>query len=165
MVIWWLAHAIFAGGFFLLSYGVVQAFHTTRSFATIYSQEEWMARLAAAMGRTESALQALKRTNQKLEHLAATDPLTGAANRRTFMRRIEAEIASAKREGESFSLLALDLDNFKAVNDRYGYQVGDEVLQGFVRDAATQFAPMTALPASVARNLWFCCLVSCPANT
>ncbi|UIF88435.1 GGDEF domain-containing protein (plasmid) [Cupriavidus necator] len=130
---WWLAHAIFAGGFFLLSYGVVQAFHTTRSFATIYSQEEWMARLAAAMGRTESALQALKRTNQKLEHLAATDPLTGAANRRTFMQRIEAEITRAKREGEAFSLLALDLDNFKVVNDHYGHQVGDEVLQDFVR--------------------------------
>jgi hypothetical protein len=40
---WWLAHAIFAGGFFLLSYGVVLAFHTTRSFSTIYSQEELMA--------------------------------------------------------------------------------------------------------------------------
>ncbi|ODV43128.1 hypothetical protein AWV79_20220 [Cupriavidus sp. UYMMa02A] len=84
-----------------------------------------MARLAAAMARTKNALHELQRTNQKLEHLAATDPLTGAANRRTLMRRIEAEIASAKREGESFSLLALDLDNFKAVNDRYGHQVGD----------------------------------------
>ncbi len=52
---------------------------------------------------------------------------------RTLMQRIEAEITRAKREGEAFSLLALDLDNFKAVNDHYGHQVGDEVLQGFVR--------------------------------
>src|ERR1700722_15860256 len=65
---WWLAHAIFAGGFFLLSYGVIQAFRTTRSFATIYSQEELMTRLAEEMERTESALQELKRTNLKLEH-------------------------------------------------------------------------------------------------
>jgi hypothetical protein len=37
---WWLAHAIFASGFFLLSYGVVQAFRTTRSFSTIYGQAD-----------------------------------------------------------------------------------------------------------------------------
>src|SRR5207253_1119062 len=112
--------------------GVVQAFHTTRSFATIYSQEELMTRLTAAMARTESALQELQRTNQKLEYLAATDPLTGAANRRTFIERVEAEIARAKREGAPFSLLALDLDNFKQINDYYGHQVGDKVLQGVV---------------------------------
>ncbi|MEK1835869.1 MAG: GGDEF domain-containing protein, partial [Pseudomonas sp.] len=51
---WWLAHAIFAGGFFMLSYGVVQAFLTTRSFSKIYSQEELMVRLAEAMAYTES---------------------------------------------------------------------------------------------------------------
>jgi diguanylate cyclase (GGDEF)-like protein len=138
---WWLAHAIFAAGFFLLSYGVVQAFHTTRSFSTIYSQEELMARLAEAMARTESALLELKRTNQKLEHLAATDPLTGAANRRQFIERVEAEIARARRAGVPFSLLALDLDNFKWVNDYYGHQVGDEVLCGFVQKCLAAIRP------------------------
>src|SRR5471032_1007536 len=53
---WWLAHAIFAAGFFLLSYGVVRAFQTTRSFSTIYSQEDLMVRLAEAMEYTENAL-------------------------------------------------------------------------------------------------------------
>lgn len=138
---WWLAHAIFAGGFFLLSYGVVQAFHTTRSFSTIYSQEELMARLAEAMARTESALQELKRTNQTLEHLAATDPLTGAANRRQFIEHVEAEIARVKRGGAPFSLLALDLDNFKLINDRYGHQVGDDVLKGFVQKCLNAIRP------------------------
>ncbi len=89
---WWLAHTIFAGGFFLLSYGVVQAFHTTRSFSTIYSQEDLVARLADAMRRTESALHELKNTNQTLERLATTDPLTGVANRRQFIEHVEAEI-------------------------------------------------------------------------
>ena len=138
---WWLAHAIFAAGFFLLGYGVVQAFHTTRSFSAIYSQEELMARLAEAMARTESALVELKRTNQKLEHLAATDPLTGAANRRQFIERVEAEIARAKRGGAPFSLLALDLDHFKAINDSYGHQVGDEVLRGFVQKCLDAIRP------------------------
>jgi len=138
---WWLAHAIFAGGFFLLSYGVVQAFHTTRSFSTIYSQEELMARLAEAMARTESALHELKRTNQSLAHLAATDPLTGAANRRQFIERVEAEIGRVKRGGAPFSLLALDLDNFKLINDRYGHQVGDDVLKGFVQKCLDAIRP------------------------
>jgi diguanylate cyclase (GGDEF)-like protein len=139
--LWWLAHAIFAAGFFLLSYGVVQAFRTTRSFATIYSQEELMARIAEEMERTENALQELKRTNLKLEHLAATDPLTGAANRRQFIGMVEAEIGRAKRGGAPFSLLALDLDHFKAINDSYGHQVGDEILRGFVQRCLEAIRP------------------------
>jgi two-component system, cell cycle response regulator len=154
---WWLAHAIFAAGFFLLSYGVVQAFHTTRSFSTIYSQEELMARLAEAMARTESALQERQRTNQKLEYLAATDPLTGVANRRQFMERVEAEIARVKRGGAPFSLLALDLDHFKAINDSYGHQAGDEVLRRFVQKCWSRSGRTTASRASAAKNSWCCC--------
>ncbi|MFD1558395.1 GGDEF domain-containing protein [Paraburkholderia silviterrae] len=138
---WWLAHAIFAAGFFLLSYGVVQAFHTTRSFSNIYSQEELMARLAEATARTESALQELQRTNEKLKHLAATDPLTGAANRRQFLERVEAEIGRVRHGGATFSLLALDLDNFKAINDAYGHLAGDEVLREFVHKCLDAIRP------------------------
>ncbi|MEM5373294.1 GGDEF domain-containing protein [Paraburkholderia azotifigens] len=138
---WWLAHVIFASGFLLLSYGVAYAFLTTRSFATIYSREELNARLAHAMARTESALQELQRTNRKLEHLAATDPLTGAANRRHFIERLEAEVARAKSDGAPISLMALDLDNFKWVNDAYGHQVGDTVLQGFVQACLDAIRP------------------------
>lgn len=138
---WWLAHAIFAMGFFLLSYGVVQAFRTTRSFATIYSQEELMTRLAEAMARAESALQELKRTNLKLEHLAATDPLTGVANRRQFIEQVEAEIARAKRDGAPFSLLAMDIDHFKTINDSHGHLVGDDILRGFVQKCLDAIRP------------------------
>jgi diguanylate cyclase (GGDEF)-like protein len=138
---WWLAHVIFAGGFFLLSYGVVQAFRTTRSFSTIYSQEELTARLAEAMAGTQSALQEVQRSNQMLERLAATDPLTGAGNRRQFIERIEAEIARAKRSGAPLSLLSLDLDHFKDINDSRGHIVGDEVLCGFVRKCLEAIRP------------------------
>jgi two-component system, cell cycle response regulator len=138
---WWLAHVIFAGGFFLLSYGVVQAFCTTRSFSTIYSQEELMVGLAAAVARAQSTSQELQRTNQKLEHLAATDPLTGAGNGRQFIERLEAEIARSKRIGLPFSLLSLDIDRFKVINDLYGHQVGDEVLRGFVQECNYTIRP------------------------
>ncbi|KAF7962501.1 hypothetical protein AWV80_20890 [Cupriavidus sp. UYMU48A] len=73
------------------------------------------------------------------------------------MQRIEAEITRAKREGEAFSLLALDFDNFKAVNDHYGHQVGDEVLQDFVRRCFDAIRPYDGVARAVVRNLWFCC--------
>lgn len=139
--LWWLAHAIFAAGFFLLSYGVVKAFQTTRSFSTIYSQEELMARLAEAKARTEEALHELQIAHHRLEHLAATDPLTGVANRRELLGRIEAEIARAKRQGVPFSVLALDLDHFKVVNDTHGHQVGDHVLKVFTKKCLDAIRP------------------------
>lgn len=126
---WWLAHAIFAGGFFLLSYGIVQAFHTTRSFSTIYSQADLLARLRQEMTRTAGALQELQRSNQKLESLAAVDPLTGATNRRTFIERLEIEIGAARRGGTPFALLALDVDNLKRINERFGEKMGDDILK------------------------------------
>ncbi len=52
---WWLAHIIFAGGFFLLSYGVVRAFLTTGAFSTVHSEERMMAELAAAKEKAEAA--------------------------------------------------------------------------------------------------------------
>ena len=138
---WWLAHAIFAGGFFLLSYGVIQAFRTTRSFSTIYSQGELLARLSEAMADTQNALQEVQRSNQKLEHLAATDPLTGIGNRRQFIARTHVEIARAKRIGTPLSLLSLDLDHFKSINDKYGHPGGDSVLCGFVQKCLDAIRP------------------------
>ncbi len=64
-----------------------------------------------------------------LEKHAMTDQLTGMFNRRAAETRLEEEMARAKRHGEVFALAMLDLDHFKAVNDRYGHAVGDEVLR------------------------------------
>ncbi|MGQ0637504.1 MAG: sensor domain-containing diguanylate cyclase [Planctomycetaceae bacterium] len=60
---------------------------------------------------------------------ARQDPLTGLANRRTFDRRIDEEVRLAKETGGDCSLLLLDLDRFKSVNDRYGHRGGDAVLR------------------------------------
>lgn len=114
---WWLAHMISAGGFFALSYGIVEAFHTTRAFSTVYSQEEMMRRLEHA--------------NRELERLAATDALTGAANRRHFMLRASEELTRSERSGEPFSILMMDIDHFKNVNDTHGHAAGDATLVAF----------------------------------
>ncbi|HZV66695.1 MAG TPA: GGDEF domain-containing protein [Telluria sp.] len=142
---WWLAHAIFAAGFFLLSYGVVKAFLTTHSFSTIYSQEELMVRLAEAVARTQQELDELKHSNLALERLAASDPLTGADNRRRFIEQVEVEIARFQRSGAPFSVVALDLDNFKAINDRYGHIAGDDVLKGFVQKCREAIRPYDSI--------------------
>jgi diguanylate cyclase (GGDEF)-like protein len=65
----------------------------------------------------------------QLERYAMTDPLTGMLNRRAAESRLDEEMARAKRHDEGFALAMLDLDYFKAVNDRYGHAVGDEVLK------------------------------------
>lgn len=64
-----------------------------------------------------------------VEQQARTDSLTGLANRATFDNTIETEIKTARGLGEKCSLLLLDLDHFKAINDTYGHQVGDQVLR------------------------------------
>ncbi|NTS78556.1 GGDEF domain-containing protein [Catenovulum sp. SM1970] len=59
---------------------------------------------------------------------ALTDPLTQLCNRRAFDEIISSEKARFERHKEAFSLLIIDLDDFKSVNDKYGHQVGDQVL-------------------------------------
>ena len=66
---------------------------------------------------------------QETRRLAITDGLTGLYNSRHFYKSLESEIARTKRYGEGFSLILFDIDNFKALNDTYGHQAGDEVLQ------------------------------------
>jgi len=63
-----------------------------------------------------------------LSHLAMTDHLTGLANRAQFERTLNAEMAHSRRTGESFTLLYMDLDDFKKINDNFGHASGDEVL-------------------------------------
>ena len=68
-------------------------------------------------------------THHRLSAEASTDALTGVANRRNLLRFASTEILRAHRYKRPLSLLMLDLDRFKEVNDRYGHQWGDEVLK------------------------------------
>jgi len=70
-----------------------------------------------------------KKAESALKELAEHDPLTGAANRRFFLLRLTQEFARARRYGTSLSLLMIDIDHFKRINDRYGHAAGDEVLK------------------------------------
>jgi len=67
----------------------------------------------------------------ELSELSITDSLTGLFNQRHFYTRLKEELARAKRQFRPFSLILLDLDDFKAYNDTYGHFAGDEVLRSF----------------------------------
>lgn len=67
----------------------------------------------------------------KLINLAITDKLTSASNRLYFDRRLKQEIDRAKRYNQLFTIIYLDLDYFKRVNDQFGHGTGDEVLKDF----------------------------------
>jgi diguanylate cyclase (GGDEF)-like protein/PAS domain S-box-containing protein len=71
----------------------------------------------------------LERVTAELEKAANTDSLTQLSNRRYFRTRLESEIANVERHRTPLSVLLFDLDNFKRVNDTYGHDVGDRVLQ------------------------------------
>src|SRR5690606_5516606 len=70
-----------------------------------------------------------KRLQQKLEHLALHDPLTGLPNRRLFMERLHGTVLRGLRYRNRFAVVYLDLDSFKQVNDRFGHEAGDRLLQ------------------------------------
>jgi diguanylate cyclase (GGDEF)-like protein len=72
---------------------------------------------------------ALKQANARLEQLAITDPLTQLFNRRHFEERVARDLEVARRSKRPFTIVILDVDQFKQVNDRFGHLVGDEVLQ------------------------------------
>jgi len=67
---------------------------------------------------------------RRMRHLATHDPLTGLANRTLLMEELQRALALAQRRGEGVALLFLDLNGFKAVNDRHGHSTGDALLQG-----------------------------------
>ncbi len=69
-----------------------------------------------------------ERVNQELHRLATTDSLTGVLTRRHFLELAGREFQRARRYGHHLSLLMIDVDHFKRINDTYGHQIGDEVL-------------------------------------
>ncbi|MGK0250345.1 MAG: diguanylate cyclase (GGDEF)-like protein [Oleispira sp.] len=71
----------------------------------------------------------LESVNEKLAELSTTDALTGVRNRRYFDQMLEREFNRARREREQLSILMLDIDFFKRINDEYGHQVGDDALR------------------------------------
>lgn len=82
--------------------------------------------------------QDLRRTEEELTHRSLHDPLTDLPNRNLFLDRLAQNCARARRSGESFSVVMIDLDRFKEINDSFGHAAGDAVLQTIGRRLRSQ---------------------------
>jgi diguanylate cyclase (GGDEF)-like protein len=113
------------------------AFDLSSSFIFLISQIVLYMGTAAILhslsSQVERALDRLHDKTDRLTDLAQTDELTGLANRRHLIEQMDREFVRAKRYQRPLSLLYLDLDGFKALNDRHGHLFGDEVLRGCAR--------------------------------
>lgn len=101
---------------------------SNRAFTTIETTT-FVAYVAAALGLAFGFFwMTTAQLSAELEHMASTDPLTRVYNRRVFRDWCDKELARSRRVGTTFSLLMIDIDHFKRVNDRFGHQCGDAVL-------------------------------------
>lgn len=87
--------------------------------------------VSARTQELEAALSGLSLVNSELKGLSETDALTGLSNRRFFDEKIETEAARSRRERKPLAIALLDIDHFKAVNDSFGHQCGDDCLVAF----------------------------------
>jgi diguanylate cyclase (GGDEF)-like protein len=105
--------------------GSLVSSHLSSSLDNVLTKQE----LATANARLKDHDQRLTQLNEQLKELAHTDECTGLFNKRRLFERIEMEIARARRYGEIFSCLMIDIDDFKKINDTYGHQAGDDILK------------------------------------
>jgi two-component system, cell cycle response regulator len=93
--------------------------------------EEILARMEVAR-RITHVEKSLRSSNRENRRLAVTDPLTGAYNLRYLMKNLPRELARSQRYGHPLAILSCDIDRFKHINDGFGHEAGNDLLQAFV---------------------------------
>ncbi|MCY2985833.1 MAG: GGDEF domain-containing protein [Planctomycetota bacterium] len=111
----------------IAGWGQLEANHVRiLSFAGLFG-------LIAAVGLTESLRSETSLRFAKLMASSTTDPLTGVGNRRCLDSEIERRIAQLRRQGTTVSLLMIDVDHFKQLNDKFGHLAGDAMLRNLAK--------------------------------
>jgi diguanylate cyclase (GGDEF)-like protein len=105
-----------------------------------YQELTWA--LEAALSEKERLAQELRQANLKLEDMAYVDPLTKLANRRRLLEVTMSEVMRHSRSGRPLSMILIDLDHFKKVNDTYGHPFGDSVLESVAKVLADSLRSM-----------------------
>lgn len=108
---------------------VMQQISHETDFSHRVEGRHWIVELLRLTEYFNHLLNTVQSYNTKLEELSVRDPLTGLFNRRRFEEFLEQEIVRGERYFQTFSIIMVDLDNFKFINDTYGHPVGDLVLK------------------------------------
>ncbi|TCV93227.1 diguanylate cyclase (GGDEF)-like protein [Luteibacter rhizovicinus] len=103
-------------------------------FGLVYLRTLYLRRRAVLLqAEVDARTRDLKAANERLNHLAGTDELTGSLNRRRFLEQAERVRMGAANDGIPFSLVLVDIDDFKTVNDTFGHLAGDTVIRETMR--------------------------------
>ncbi len=103
-----------------------------RVFRELYQQRKVIEKFYSNLEQlVEERTFELKEANETISRLAATDELTNLSNRRSFNEFLLAGISAARRHGYPLSMIMIDLDHFKNINDTFGHSEGDAVLKAF----------------------------------
>lgn len=114
--------------------------------AIVHQRESVLLPMAAAVAiQTVIAAEIFGRIKERMEHLLRTDPLTGALNRRGITEVLDREIVRSARRSQSISVIAVDLDGLRAVNNTHGHRAGDELLESVTDHWARQMRRRDAL--------------------
>ncbi len=132
-----------AAGWFLLAWLLLEAFTIAAAITFLVGRDESLlvyyglplsmvaAAVLVALGVADR-LRLARRALSEAERRAQTDPLTGVLNRRSLLERLEAACVQARDRGQPLSLLFIDLDHFKGINDRHGHLAGDACLRAVI---------------------------------
>src|SRR3984893_7994832 len=99
---------------------------------TVYQQLQ-IHRIHQQLSKQVEALGKMEVRTEEVYKLAVLDPLTGLNNRRSGEQRLAQEMSRATRNGHPLTILALDLDGLKQINDRFGHPAGDELIRSFAQ--------------------------------
>ncbi len=99
------------------------------SFKDVTQLEQKKCELTNMVQYLRASSEAIKQQNHELERLASRDPLTSCLNRRAFFDRFDGQWSTAQRYDQPLSVLMVDIDFFKSINDDFGHSTGDEVLR------------------------------------
>jgi len=152
----------------IFQYGLDQAVRGLVGLVLLFNtyviyQQVMIKRLRRQFSQQLDAMSRLQSRAEEFHKQATIDPLTGLCNRRVGEQRLAAEAERSRRYGHPLTVLALDLNDFKQVNDQYGHRAGDQVLKEFAQRLVTTIRA-SDLAVRMGGDEFLVILLECPSE-